>query len=674
MRLARGSSTLSLAVATSLLPAAMLPADAGSLNVVWDAPTTNANGTALTDLDGYRLYVGTTAPACPGPTYQAVESATQAPTPGLSVSRRLSGLSTGATYVVRVTAVDLAGNESACSLAASAVAQPDLAVSPTSSVAFGAVTVGATADRTFTVQNASAAALAGGVTADAPFRVVSGGSLSLPAGASQPVVVQFAPTAAGSYAGNVRFTANGDTLSRGVGGSAAAPSVALSVARAGTGAGTVTSAPAGIACGAACSASFPQGTAVTLTAAPAAGSTFAGWAGACSGSGPCTLALGGDVTTAAVFDAVPATPGEIVIDNAPAGVQDPAGGRTFTGGWCATTAGGVYGAGALYSCGPGETYRWTPNLPAAGVWDVYVFVNLGAYRSTAVPVTVTHASGATTIGMNQRTGPGGWQLHGRYAFAAGTAGWVQLSDAGGPAGADAVRFVPVGAPVPAATAVSPGSIVAGSAGPVLTVTGSGFTAASVVRWNGADRPTTFAGATRLTAALTAADVATPGPGAVTVFTPAPGGGTSAALAVTVTAPPAVEFVIDNAPAGVQDAAGGRTFTGGWCATTAGGVYGANALYSCGPGETYRWTPDFPAAGVWDVYVFVNLGSYRSTAVPVTVTHAGGATTVTMNQRSGPGGWRLHGRYAFAAGTAGWVQVSDANGPAGADAVRFVPVP
>ena len=49
----------------------------------------------------------------------------------------------------------------------------------------------------------------------------------------------------------------------------------LSVVRAGGGSGGVTSSPAGINCGTTCSASFTSGTQVTLTAAAAAGSTFA---------------------------------------------------------------------------------------------------------------------------------------------------------------------------------------------------------------------------------------------------------------------------------------------------------------------------------------------------------------------------------------------------------------
>ena len=55
---------------------------------------------------------------------------------------------------------------------------------------------------------------------------------------------------------------------------------ALSVSKAGTGSGTVTSDPGGINCGATCAASYLADTVVTLTASPAAGSSFAGWSGA----------------------------------------------------------------------------------------------------------------------------------------------------------------------------------------------------------------------------------------------------------------------------------------------------------------------------------------------------------------------------------------------------------
>jgi sulfatase modifying factor 1 len=77
---------------------------------------------------------------------------------------------------------------------------------------------------------------------------------------------------------------------------------ALTIAPAGTGSGTVTSNPTGISCGATCSASFESGTAVTLTAAPAAGSTFTGWSGAgCSGTDTCAITVSAAESVTATF-------------------------------------------------------------------------------------------------------------------------------------------------------------------------------------------------------------------------------------------------------------------------------------------------------------------------------------------------------------------------------------
>lgn len=90
-------------------------------------------------------------------------------------------------------------------------------------------------------------------------------------------------------------------------------------------------------------------------------------------------------------------------------------------------------------------------------------------------------------------------------------------------------------PVPVLTALNPVSRTAGAGAFTLTVTGGNFLAGSVVRWNGNNRTTTFVSATTLTAAITAADVQSAGTAAVTVFNPAPGGGTSGALSFTITA-------------------------------------------------------------------------------------------------------------------------------------------
>ncbi len=94
----------------------------------------------------------------------------------------------------------------------------------------------------------------------------------------------------------------------------------LCVTRAGTGSGSVSSLPAGVNCGSSCSATFAPGTQVTLTATPEPGSTFAGWHGACAGTGPCTLTLSTADSVIATFRAAaPAAGWEVQPLSAPIG-------------------------------------------------------------------------------------------------------------------------------------------------------------------------------------------------------------------------------------------------------------------------------------------------------------------------------------------------------------------
>jgi Divergent InlB B-repeat domain/IPTL-CTERM motif len=76
----------------------------------------------------------------------------------------------------------------------------------------------------------------------------------------------------------------------------------LTVTRNGTGTGTVTANSGAINCGAICSDIYP-GTVVTLTAAPAGGSTFVGWTGGgCGGTGTCVVTVDAAKSVNAQFD------------------------------------------------------------------------------------------------------------------------------------------------------------------------------------------------------------------------------------------------------------------------------------------------------------------------------------------------------------------------------------
>jgi hypothetical protein len=81
------------------------------------------------------------------------------------------------------------------------------------------------------------------------------------------------------------------------------PKFPLTVSKAGTGTGTVTSSPSVIDCGQSCVGEFFEGQKVMLTAAPAAPSTFDGWAGACPGTGSCTIVMVKARAVTAMFSA-----------------------------------------------------------------------------------------------------------------------------------------------------------------------------------------------------------------------------------------------------------------------------------------------------------------------------------------------------------------------------------
>lgn len=87
--------------------------------------------------------------------------------------------------------------------------------------------------------------------------------------------------------------------------------------------------------------------------------------------------------------------------------------------------------------------------------------------------------------------------------------------------------------VPALVSISPTAVQAGSKDTTLTINGSGFSANSTAQLGGSALSTSFVSATHLTATVPAARLASLGWSPVSVVTPAPGGGSSNVLPLSV---------------------------------------------------------------------------------------------------------------------------------------------
>lgn len=152
-------------------------------------------------------------------------------------------------------------------------------------------------------------------------------------------------------------------------------------------------------------------------------------------------------STAQIQEAVnslTASPGVIVddADGAPAFVT--------TGTWLDSVGpvGGYYGINYKHNDqDPTSTATFTPDLPDAGTYDVYLRWTAHSNRETEVPVTVNHPGGPDFHTVDQTQNGGQWNLLGTYDFPAGQSGSVVVAakDDAGHVIADAVRFAAPGA-------------------------------------------------------------------------------------------------------------------------------------------------------------------------------------------------------------------------------------
>ena len=143
-----------------------------------------------------------------------------------------------------------------------------------------------------------------------------------------------------------------------------------------------------------------------------------------------------------IADAVKFVSGfDLIKDNASAS------GVTVTGAWTASTyTAGYYADDYLHDDNDGKgskSVRFTPQIPHDGPATVYVRWTAAANRATNVPIDITHATGTTTVTVNQQTNGGVWYPLGTYSFNAGTGGNILIRTTGttGYVIVDAVRIV-----------------------------------------------------------------------------------------------------------------------------------------------------------------------------------------------------------------------------------------
>jgi subtilisin family serine protease len=199
-------------------------------------------------------------------------------------------------------------------------------------------------------------------------------------------------------------------------------------------------------------------------------------------------------------------------------------------------------------------------------------------------------------------------------------------------------------PTPIATSLSPSAAMAGGSALTVTVNGSKFVAGSVVRWNGSSRATTFVSSTQLRASIGAGDIATSGTAIVTVFTPAPGGGTSADVPFTIRDTPvltvsattiaggsALTVTLTNGPGGAGD----------WLALAAAGSANASYLqytYVGGGVTTRHWTISAPSTpGTYEFRLFADYGYSRLATSPVVTVLPGPPAISSLSPAGAPVG-------------------------------------
>jgi hypothetical protein len=306
-------------------------------------------------------------------------------------------------------------------------------------------------------------------------------------------------------------------------------------------------------------------------------------------------------------------------------------------GSAATTGDRTGLAGVTVTLLQGATPLATTTTDAAGAWS-FGYLESGTYDAVvtlpggALSVDALAGAGATTQVRVSATD-------------------LQAALTNSQTSAGNVFVVSSSRPAPVTTTITPAFKSLGDPAFTMTVNGSGFGAYSVVRLDGADRVTTFVNGGQLTAQVLAADNLAAGAHAITVYNPAPGGGTSNPQSFVVGSTPDTQLpvVTVTSPAGGESWAVGSPHAITWTATDDGVVESVDLAWSSDGGATFA---NAIAGGL------PNTGTYAWT-VPLAPT-ANARVRVTAHDGSGKSAAdSSHANFAIA----GWTITASA-GPHG----------
>ncbi|MDD2600481.1 MAG: FAD-dependent oxidoreductase [Kiritimatiellae bacterium] len=393
----------------------------------------------------------------------------------------------------------------------------------------------------------------------------------------------------------------------------------------------------------------------------------------------------------------PEEPGvEVIVDNLDAEIS---------GAWTISTseAGQFHGKNYLHDGDTGKSsnkwVRFTPDLPQAGIYEVYVIWSASLNRAGNVPIDIVSAEGTNTMAVNMQQRGGIWNRLGQLRFDAGRGGSVQIGTFGTTSYviADAVKFMKIDSLV-----VDNLDAEISGAWTISTSEAGKFHGANYLHnaqaasanlwvkyvpdipstksyrlrqmWNGADSRSTAVKEEIIhadgVAVITVNMTQNPGRwndigvyrfaagtnGSLRVLTEGSAG--KHVIADAVRWDDRGDIIIDNSDADTV------TYNGAWVASTHHAArYGNNYLHNnrlIGEDVWVKYTPNIHSNRLYAVKMFWNQDSSREARVPVEIVHAGGTNVVSVDMTTSGGEWNTLGVYHFAQGTGGSIRIQTTN--------------